>query len=77
MKRKEPARPPLPATTPKPARPGLLLLGSGTLFASMVLSGFIIGYWIDVWLDTKPFFMLAFAALGLVGGMLKAHKLLT
>lgn len=66
---------PTPAAPAKPAR-GLSLIGVGTILASMVLSGFILGYWADVWLDTKPLFMLLFASLGFVGGILKIHKLL-
>lgn len=65
-----------PAASAKPAR-GLGLIGVGTILASMVLSGFILGYWADVWLDTGPLFMLLFAGLGFVGGILKIHKLLT
>ncbi len=56
---------------------GLALIGTGTILASMVLSGFLLGYWMDVWLDTKPAFMLVFGGLGLVGGILKVHRLLT
>jgi len=56
---------------------GLALIGTGTMLASMVLSGFLLGYWTDVWLDTHPAFMLVFGGLGLVGGILKVHKLLT
>ena len=53
-----------------------VLIGTGTLLASMTVSGFFLGYWVDVWLDTKPIFMLLFGILGLVGGMLKVYKLL-
>ena len=52
------------------------MIGTGTLLASMTISGFFLGYWVDVWLDTKPIFMLLFGILGLVGGMLKVYKLL-
>ena len=66
----------VPAAHARPAR-GLGLIGVGTILASMVLSGFILGYWADVWLATGPLFMLLFAGLGFVGGILKIHKLLT
>lgn len=66
--------PPTPKSGPKS---GLLLIGVGTMFAAMILSGFLLGYWTDVWLDTNPLFMLAFGGLGLVGGILKVHRLLT
>ena len=69
------AEAPTPATPSEPAR-GLGLIGVGTILASMVLSGFLLGYWADVWLDTRPLFMLLFAGLGFVGGILKVHKLL-
>ncbi len=65
----------VPTGRSRPAR-GLGLIGVGTILASMVLSGFILGYWADVWLDTRPLFMLLFASLGFVGGILKIHKLL-
>lgn len=68
------------AATPKPPSsppPGIGLIGVGAILASMVLSGFLLGYWTDAWLDTRPLFMLLFAGLGLIGGILKVHKLLT
>ncbi len=54
----------------------LVLLGTGTMLAAMVIVGFYLGFLLDNWLDTKPFFMLGFAALGLVGSLIKLHKLL-
>lgn len=56
--------------------PRLILLGVGTILSSMVLSGFLLGYWVDGWLDTKPIFMLLFAGLGFVGGAIRVCKLL-
>ena len=55
---------------------GMLLIGVGTHLAAMVISGFLLGYGADVWLDTRPVFMLLLGGLGFVGGILKAHKLL-
>ena len=54
----------------------LVLIGTGSLFASMVLGGFLLGYWVDVWLDASPLFMIGFGLLGLIGGILKAYRLL-
>ena len=56
--------------------PRLILLGVGTILTSMVLSGFLLGYWVDSWLDTKPVFMLLFAGLGFVGAAIRLCKLL-
>jgi ATP synthase protein I len=56
--------------------PGLLLISAGTMLTSMIVSGFLLGYWVDAWLETKPIFMLLFGALGFVGGFLKVFRLL-
>jgi len=53
-----------------------LLIGTGTMLTSMVVSGFLLGYGLDHWLDSRPVFMLIFGGLGLVGGFLKAYRLL-
>lgn len=55
---------------------GMLLIGVGTHLAAMVIAGFLLGYGVDAWLDTRPVFMLLLGGLGFVGGILKAHKLL-
>jgi hypothetical protein len=57
--------------------PGLLMLGAGTMLTSMAVSGFLLGYLTDQWLDSLPLFMLLFGGLGLVGGFLKVFKLLS
>jgi ATP synthase protein I len=57
--------------------PGLLLISVGTMLTSMVVSGFLLGYGLDVWLDTRPIFMLLLGALGFIGGILKVYRLLT
>ncbi len=54
----------------------LLLVGVGSMLTSMVVAGFLLGYFVDSWADTRPLFMLAFGGLGLVGGFLKVYKLL-
>jgi ATP synthase protein I len=56
---------------------GMILIGVGTHLAAMVITGFALGYGADVWLDTRPIFMMLFGSLGFVGGILKAHKLLS
>ena len=56
---------------------GLVMVGVGTILTSMIAAGFILGYVVDSWLDTRPIFMLVFAGLGAVGGFLKVYKLLS
>jgi F0F1-type ATP synthase assembly protein I len=56
--------------------PGLLLISVGTMLSSMVISGFLLGYWLDAWLETAPIFMLVLGALGIIGGFLKVYRLL-
>ena len=63
-------------TKDKPKAPGLLLISVGTMLSSMVISGFLLGYWVDAWLETQPIFMLILGAMGVVGGFLKVYKLL-
>ena len=61
----------------KPKTPGLLLVSVGTMLSSTVVAGFLMGYWVDGWLETPPIFMILFGGMGLVGGFLKVFKLLT
>ena len=56
--------------------PGLLLISVGTMLSSMVVAGFLLGYILDVWLDTKPILMVILGVMGFVGGILKVCKLL-
>jgi ATP synthase protein I len=56
--------------------PGLLLISVGTMLTSMVIAGFLLGYGLDVWFDTKPILMLILGVMGFVGGILKVYKLL-
>ena len=53
-----------------------LLIGSGQMFTSMVIAGFIVGFAIDYLLETTPIFMIACGVLGLIGGSQKVHRLL-
>ena len=56
--------------------PGLLLISVGSMLTSMVVAGFLLGYGLDVWFDTKPILMLILGVMGFVGGILKVYKLL-
>ena len=56
---------------------GLVLVGVGSMLTSMVISGFLLGYLTDEWLDTRPLFMLVFGCLGMIGGFLKVYRLLS
>jgi len=58
------------------SKPGLLHIGAGNIFSSMIISGLIIGYFVDQWLQVTPLFMMLFAVLGFIGGMKKIHALL-
>lgn len=60
----------------QPERPGLLLIGAGTMLTSMVVAGFLLGYAVDAWANTRPIFMLVCGGLGLVGGFMKVYRLL-
>lgn len=55
----------------------LLHVGAGNMFASMILSGFIIGYFVDQWLDKTPIFMIVLGVLGFVGGMIRVHEMVS
>ncbi|WEJ62622.1 AtpZ/AtpI family protein [Thiomicrorhabdus lithotrophica] len=59
--------------------PGLaanyLLMGAGSMFTSMLIAGFIVGYFLDQIFDTTPIFFLSCAVLGFIGGIQQVHKL--
>ena len=57
--------------------PGLLLISVGTMLTSMIAAGFLLGYLLDVWLDTLPICMLVGGVLGFIGGILKVYRLLS
>jgi len=59
---------------PSPAL-NYLLLSAGSIFTSMLIAGFLVGYAIDQLFDTTPIFMLLCALLGFIGGIQKVHKL--
>lgn len=62
----------------KESKPALnfLLLSAGSMFTSMIVAGFIVGYVIDTLLDTTPIFLLGCGVMGFIGGIMKVHKLL-
>ncbi len=62
---------------PKTKASGLLLIGVGSMLTSMIIAGFLLGYWVDVWLQTQPIFLMLLGTLGFIGGILKVYKLLT
>jgi len=53
-----------------------LLMGAGSIFTSMIIAGFLLGYILDTLFETKPIFILSCGVLGFVGGILKVHELL-
>ncbi|MBN2647783.1 MAG: AtpZ/AtpI family protein [Thiotrichales bacterium] len=68
-----------PENGQKMAPPGpaanYLLLSAGSIFTSMLIAGFIVGYFLDELFDTRPILMLACALLGFIGGMQKVIRL--
>lgn len=60
----------------RPAKGAFLLLGAGSWLSAMTVSGFLLGYGLDAWIDSGPVFMLLFGLLGFVGGMLRIYKML-
>jgi ATP synthase protein I len=62
----------------KKTKPALnfLLLSAGSVFTSMIVAGFLVGYALDMLFETTPIFMLFCGVLGFIGGILKIHKLL-
>ena len=56
---------------------GWLLAGVGTHLAAATVTGFLLGYFLDGWLGTRPWLMLLLGGLGFLGGVLRAHRLLS
>jgi ATP synthase protein I len=56
--------------------PNLLLLSAGSMFTSMIVAGFLVGYWIDTWFETQPLGLLVCGVLGFIGGGRKVYDLL-
>jgi len=47
------------------------------MLTSMIASGFLLGYLLDLYCETQPIFLLLLGGLGFIGGMLKVYRLLT
>ncbi|HHS99250.1 MAG TPA: AtpZ/AtpI family protein [Thiomicrospira sp.] len=62
------------AEAPGPAA-NFLLMSAGSIFTSMLIAGFIVGYMLDQIFDTTPIFFLSCAVLGFIGGIQKVHTL--
>ncbi len=56
--------------------PNLLLISAGSMFTSMVVAGFLVGYWLDSLFDTQPFGLLICGVMGFIGGGRKVYDLL-
>ncbi|AEG32372.1 AtpZ/AtpI family protein [Thiomicrospira cyclica] len=54
-----------------------LMIGSGQMFTAMIISGFIVGYFIDYLLSTTPIFMLICGVLGMIGGAQKVQHMVS
>lgn len=65
--------PPLAGNSPTPSGAGKALRASTDLVTALVVGGFL-GYWIDRWLDTKPFGMIIFFFLGFGAGFLNIYR---
>lgn len=59
---------------PSPAV-NFLMMSAGSIFTSMFIAGFIVGYFLDQVFDTTPIFLLSCAVLGFIGGIQKVHHL--
>jgi ATP synthase protein I len=61
---------------PEPKQINLLLISAGSMFTSMVVAGFLVGYWIDTWFDTQPIGLMVCGVMGFIGGGRKVYDLL-
>ncbi|WP_373018450.1 AtpZ/AtpI family protein [Thiomicrorhabdus sp.] len=59
---------------PKPAV-NFLLMGAGSIFTSMIVAGFLVGYALDQLFETTPIFLLLCGLLGFIGGTQKVMRL--
>jgi ATP synthase protein I len=62
-------------TKPPGSAANYLLISAGSIFTSMLIAGFIVGYMLDQFFDTTPLFFLSCAVLGFIGGIQKVHQL--
>ena len=56
---------------------GPLLIGVGSIMTSMSVVGFLLGYAVDRWLGSQPIGLLILGFLGILGGLMKAYRLLS
>ncbi|WP_232023440.1 AtpZ/AtpI family protein [Thiomicrorhabdus aquaedulcis] len=63
-----------PQASTEAPKPGLniLLMSAGSIFTSMIIAGFIVGYLLDELFGTMPIFLMLCGVLGFVGGMQKS-----
>ncbi|BBP47106.1 hypothetical protein THMIRHAS_24790 [Thiosulfatimonas sediminis] len=52
-----------------------LMLSAGSIFTSMLVAGFLVGYFLDSLFDTRPILMLACGLLGFIGGIQKVIRI--
>lgn len=62
-----------PNGAPGPAA-NYLMLSAGSIFTSMIVAGFLVGYALDEVFDTRPIFMLGCALMGFIGGIQKVIR---
>ncbi len=60
----------------KEIRSEILNSKDAPMLSSMVISGFIVGYILDLIFGTNPVFLLGCAVLGFVGGMMNSYGML-
>lgn len=54
-----------------------LAMGVGTMITSNIVGGLVLGYWLDRWLATRPWLLLAGILLGTVGAFLGVYRILS
>ena len=59
-----------PAATP-------VMAGAVGMPAASIISAGLLGYGLDLWLDTAPWFMLSFIAIGFAGSLLRLYRMLS
>lgn len=54
-----------------------LAMTVGTVIAANVVAGIVAGYWLDRWLGTRPWLLIAGVALGTVGAFLGLYRIVS
>ena len=52
-------------------------MGVGTMITSNIVGGLVLGYWLDRWLATRPWLLIAGILLGTVGAFLGVYRILS